>query len=264
MKNLTTDFLKLFVLFSCISYETYTQQAPVYQKHNTYEQFVNPAITGRDRYTFLNISERKSWLEKKYSPSITAIGSSFRLGSFNFYTPDKMLNKSRITARDRMGFGGLLMYEQNGPLGTLYSSFTYAYFIPLDKGSLTELSFGLSGQFMHNTINENILEPNDPDDPELLNLGHQPWTADGGFGIYFHTRQFQIGVSANELFQTPSTLDNADFYKIAVTISFRAVISFICIILIWNLLFMLQKWIIIQCIFLHNLKLIIKIITGLL
>jgi type IX secretion system PorP/SprF family membrane protein len=213
MNTLSTDCLRLLIIFSCISNEVFSQEATVYQKHNTYEQFVNPAITGRDRYPFLNISARKSWIGTINSPGIIAIGSSFRLGSFNFYTPDKMLNKSRMISKDRMGFGGLLMYEQNGPLGTLYSSFTYAYFIPFDKSSTTELSFGLMGQFMHCTVNSGLLDPNEQGDPELLNMDHQPWIADGGFGIYFHTKQFQIGASSNELFQTTSTIDDAGFYK---------------------------------------------------
>jgi type IX secretion system PorP/SprF family membrane protein len=205
--------LKLFVVFSFCPSIIFAQEAPVYLKHNTYEQFINPAITGRDRYTYLNLSNRKNWIGTRYSPSITAIGASFRLGTFNFYTPTKMLNKTRLLSKNRMGFGGLVMHEQNGPLETIYSSATYSYFLPLDKSSMTELSFGLLGQVMHYSINQNLLDPNEPGDPALLNINHQPWVADAGFGIYFHTKQFQIGASSNELFQTGSTLDDANFYK---------------------------------------------------
>jgi type IX secretion system PorP/SprF family membrane protein len=213
MISLSKEVVIILLITCGLLPEIKGQEIPIYQKHNTYEQFVNPAITGRDRYGFLNISYRKNWVSTQYSPSIFAVGGSFRLGAFHFYTPQKMLNKNKFISRDRSGLGGLLMMQQNGPLNIYYSSFTYAYFIPFDRSKMTELSFGLSGILVHNSINESLLDPNDAGDPKLIGLTNQPWRADAGFGMYFHTKQFQIGASVNELFQTSSSLDNTSYFK---------------------------------------------------
>jgi type IX secretion system PorP/SprF family membrane protein len=124
-----------------------------------------------------------------------------------------MLNKGNLMSKSRMGMGGFLMYDRNGPLANFYASFTYAYFVPLNYNSSTELSFGLSAQLSHYSINYNLLEPNDPGDPELENLDKLPVTADGSFGIYFHTKQFYAGISANELLKSVNPLENETYYQ---------------------------------------------------
>jgi type IX secretion system PorP/SprF family membrane protein len=189
------------------------QDNPVYSKHHNYEQFVNPAITGRDRYPFLNLSYKKYWIGTENSPGQTCLGGSFRLGHFNFYTPTMMLNKGKLLSKNRMGFGGFMMYDKDGPLATFFASVTYAYFIPLNRNSTTELSFGLSAQLSHFNINESLLEPNDPGDPELANLDKLPVVADGGFGVYFHTKQFWVGASANELFKSKNPLEDESYFQ---------------------------------------------------
>jgi type IX secretion system PorP/SprF family membrane protein len=202
MNKSSVDFFRLFVIFCCYSYGIFAQEAPVYKNHVSYEQFVNPAITGQDRYAYLNFSYRRDWGSSENSNSITAIGGSLRLGAFNFYTNHKLLNKNQMISKKRMGFGDLMMYEQNGPIRTYYNSLTFAYFIPFDKSSMTELSFGFLGQIMKYSVNGSLLDQNKPSDLELLKLEQKPLITDGGAGVFFHTKQFQIGASSNELFET--------------------------------------------------------------
>lgn len=187
-----------FFIISCSG--TLAQLAPVYYQHYNYEQFVNPAITGRDHSPFVSLSHKRYWITVDNSPHVTCIGGSFRLGRFDFYTPTKMLNKGWILSRNRMGLGALFMYEQNGPLRIVYGSANYAYFVPLNESRTTELSFGLSLQITHYDIDENLLDPADRGDPELQNDEKLPLVPDGGFGMYFHTKQFYAGISASELF----------------------------------------------------------------
>ena len=201
------------LLFAAFLHGSHAQNSAVYTKHYNFEQFVNPAITGRDRYPLVNLTHKRNWIGTKYAPTTTCIGGSFRLGNTNFYTPTMLLNKTGFIARDRMGFGGFIMAEQNGPLVRFYSSLTYAYFIPLNPNRTTELSFGLSAQLQHFSVNEDLLDPNDPGDPGLANLNNLPYTADGGFGIYFHTKQFHVGGSVNELFHTNSPIDDSRYFK---------------------------------------------------
>jgi type IX secretion system PorP/SprF family membrane protein len=131
----------------------------------------------------------------------------FRLGTFNFYTPDMMLNKTGLISRNRMGFGAFTMFENNGPLTYFTSQIAYAYFLPLSKYTLSELSFGLSLELSQFKIDENKLDPRDEGDPELTGLNDSYFYPESGFGIYYHNEQFQIGASVNELFQTPLPYD---------------------------------------------------------
>jgi type IX secretion system PorP/SprF family membrane protein len=183
---------------------------------------VNPAITGRDRYPLVSLSYKRNWIGTKNAPTTTCAGASFRLGTFDFYTPTKMVNRGRFLSRDRMGFGGFAMIGQNGPVTQFYSSITYAYFVPLNVSRTTELSFGLSAQLQHTGVNENMLDPNEPGDPALANLNDLPYHADGNFGMYFHTKQFHIGCSFNELFHTQSPLEDSRYYDNSTDYFFQA------------------------------------------
>lgn len=184
------------------------QYSPEYYKHFSYEQVINPAVTGRDRYPFFNFSSKKYWLSSSNAPFEICAGGSFRLGYFNFYTPSMMLNKGRILSKDRMGFGAFIMYEQNGPLGYFIAEADYAYHIPLNKNSTTELSFGLSLQLTDYNVNQGILDPLDPDDVVLNSLDKLPVVIDGDFGIYFNTEQFFIGASVNDLLRQDYQLES--------------------------------------------------------
>jgi len=204
------EYFLLFaaMLFLISVFELHSQSSPVYYQHYNYEQFVNPAITGRDLSPFAIISHKRYWMRTDDPPSTTCIAGSFRLGQYDFYTPKKMLNKGSFLSKSRMGLGALLMYEQNGPLKIIYSSFNYAYFIPLNKNRTKELSFGLSMQISHYDIDENMLDPSDPGDPELQNTDKLPIVPDGSFGLYYHSKQFYIGASANELFASQYPIED--------------------------------------------------------
>ena len=46
-----------------------------------------------------------------------------------------------------------------------------------------------------------MLDPLDPGDPELVNLSDRYLSPESGAGIYYHDKQFHIGLSVNELLQ---------------------------------------------------------------
>jgi type IX secretion system PorP/SprF family membrane protein len=188
---------------------SFCQYSPEYYKYYSYEQVINPAVTGRDRYPFINFSSKKYWLRTRNSPYEICLGGSFRLGYFDFYTPSMMLNKTDLLSKDRMGFGGFIMYEQNGPLGYFFIEPEYAYHIPLNKNGTTELSFGLSIQLTNYNINTGILDPLDKNDAELYNLEKIPLVIDGDFGMYFNTEQFFIGASVNDLLRQDYQIESA-------------------------------------------------------
>ena len=199
----------IILLQDLVPVQLFCQYSPEYYKYYSYEQVINPAVTGRDRYPFVNFSSKKYWLSSSNSPYEICLGGSFRLGYFDFYTPSMMLNKGKIVSKDRMGFGGFIIYEQNGPLGYFMAESDYAYHIPLNENSTTELSFGLSIQLTNYNINKGILDPLDKDDVELSNLEKIPFVIDGDFGMYFNTEQFFIGASVNDLLRQDYQIESA-------------------------------------------------------
>jgi type IX secretion system PorP/SprF family membrane protein len=184
----------------------HAQVSPLYAKHYVYEQFINPAITGRDLSPVLNISHKQYWLGTKDAPNSTGVGASSRLGSFDFYNPRKMLNRTSYTSRGRMGVGGLFIQENDGPMSSYVGMLNYAYFIPINDRN-TELSLGVSAQFMYFSVNRSMLNPQDATDPELNKLGNSSIVPESGFGIYYHNPQFYAGASINDILKSDMPFD---------------------------------------------------------
>ncbi len=181
------------------SLQLFTQVSPLYSNYYNYEQFINPAITGRDKSPIVNLSHKQYFFGVEGSPYTTCLGASMRLGTFDFYNPRMMLNRSKFFSRGRMGFGAMFIQDKDGPLNSYFGELSYAYFIPVNH-DYSELSFGLSAQIMHYSINRDLLHPDDVSDPEYLNLNNSKIVPESGCGVYYHDLQFYIGASVNDLF----------------------------------------------------------------
>ena len=193
-------FLSILIVV-CTSSALFSQTSPLYSKYINYEQFINPAITGRDKSPFIALSHKQYWFGVDGSPYSTCLGASMRLGTFDFYNPHMMLNRTNFFSRGRMGFGAMFMQEKDGPLNSYFGELSYAYFIPFEHTN-SELSFGLSAQFLSYTINRSLLQPEDATDPEFLNLSNNKLVPEAGCGIYYHDLQFFAGASVNDLLLT--------------------------------------------------------------
>ena len=184
-------------------------QIPLYYaKHYNYEYAINPAITGRDYYPVVNLSHKKYWTGVQDAPSTTCLGATMRFGTYNFYTPKMLVNKSKLLSKSRMGIGGFIMHEKDGPLNYLHGSLNYSYFIPLGN-SANQLSFGISAQVFHYGVNKSILRPLDEGDETLAELNSQKYIPEAGFGIYFHNDQFSIGASVNDMLLSDLSLTSS-------------------------------------------------------
>lgn len=192
----------IYFLIGTMSKGIIAQPAYENSKYYSYEQVMNPAATGRDRYPFFNFSSKKYWIGTPDSPFEVCMGGAFRLGRYNFYKPNMLLNKGSFTSRERMGGGGFMMFDQNGPLQYLVGELEYAYHLPLDASGTTELSLGLALNISNYNINTNLLDPLDPGDLVLANLNKQKPLLDGGFGIYFNTEQLFVGSSVKNILGT--------------------------------------------------------------
>jgi type IX secretion system PorP/SprF family membrane protein len=202
--------LLLFMNFLLLSLSA--QISPLYQEHFNYEQFINPAITGNNKMAIVNLSHKQFFYGIEGSPYSTCMATSMRLGSFDFYNPQKMINTTDFFSRGRVGLGALMMQEKDGPLNSYYAQFNYAYFLPI-KHANSELSFGLSIQFINYYLNKDILKPVDSDDPKILNANKNSMIPESGCGVYYRDPQFYIGVSVNDLLLSKRPLNESNIFK---------------------------------------------------
>jgi type IX secretion system PorP/SprF family membrane protein len=208
----------LYFLFLVTTIENaFTQPLFENTKYYSYVQVINPAVTGSNRYPLLFFSSKKYWINTPNSPYEISIGGYFRLGNNDFYKPNMLVNKTKFRSKERIGIGGFVFYDQNGPMGYFFSELEYAYHLPLNANGTTELSFGLSINISDYNINSTLLDPADMDDPLLTNSEKQAPVLDGGIGILFNTSQLFAGVSvkdilASRLFIDDSVNNNRDFF----------------------------------------------------
>jgi type IX secretion system PorP/SprF family membrane protein len=205
MKPGVKVYIGLWIVLSCTTLYVKSQVSPLYSKHYNYEQFINPAITGRDLAPVVNLSHKQYWFGTENSPNTTCFGASMRLGTFDFYNPKKMVNRTGLLSKGRMGLGALVMQEKDGPQRAFLAEFTYAYHLPLDAYD-GEFSFGLSAQLNSYGINKSLFRAQNDNDREILNLDYGKLFPEAGIGIYFHDAQFYTGASVNDLFLSKSPL----------------------------------------------------------
>jgi type IX secretion system PorP/SprF family membrane protein len=212
VRSMRPNLLRLVLLSSlvyfCIDYIA-AQGIPLYSENINYLQYINPAMTGSEKFPMIDLSYKQYWIGTTNSPGTMCLDGSLRLGSFNFYNPRMMLSNTGIFSPGRMGLGGLLIRESEGPLDSYSLTACYAYYIPLNYSN-TELSLGLSLHLLYYDINENMLDPIDKGDPKLTSLDQKHVSPESGFGIYFHNSQFRIGASANDLFLSSRPYDNVN------------------------------------------------------
>jgi type IX secretion system PorP/SprF family membrane protein len=194
------SFILIFSLFFS-AYYTKAQISPLYSEHVNYLQFINPAMTGLDKFPTINLSYKQYWFGTTNAPAVACFGGSLRLGALDFYGTKGMLDKTGLFSKGRMGIGSILMKESDGPLNSYCLSTSYGYYIPMNSSD-AELSLGLSIQLMYYSIDRSMLDPYDQGDPELITMNNNHIVPESGFGAYFHNSQFNIGASVNDLLLT--------------------------------------------------------------
>lgn len=204
--------LLIIVIFTVfLPYNIFCQYSPVYNHYFDNEFILNPAFTGRNYYPVVNAGIRKQWAGIDNTPATSFAGANFRLGSYNFYTPKMMLNKSKFESKERLGFGGYLFHDKDGPLQTNSLIATHAYFIPLGHG---ELSFGLSAKVLFYLVDKSMFKPMDEVDMYLLEFENKLLTFDSDFGVYYGLDQFYAGIAIGDLFESNNRLGkNSPFHN---------------------------------------------------
>jgi type IX secretion system PorP/SprF family membrane protein len=189
MKKANSIFIVCLWLLSSL---TIAQQMPHFTQYMMNDFFLNPAVAGTKENSPIRLTLRNQWANFNDAPKTQTL--SFHTNYF-----------------DNMGVGGILVNDKTGPLNQTGVELAYAYQVKINDDS--KLSLGLSGKVMQYVMDERKLTLDNPDDMAILGIIEKTVVPNAGFGAYYYTKNFHIGLSVPQLMQTAIRYD-ADLDKL--------------------------------------------------
>jgi type IX secretion system PorP/SprF family membrane protein len=163
------------------------------------QYLINPAFAGSEGFTSFNLTARQQWLGFENAPMTQAISGQTRILKTSYVSKSRSVKKrvKRKRPSGKIGIGGYLYNDQNGPIGRTGLELSYAYHMFIADG---QLSLGLSLSAYQFRVNTDDLVTASED--RLLDEARgSMFIPDGSVGVYYTYLPFYIGVSARNLFQ---------------------------------------------------------------
>ena len=183
-----SNTLKLTVLIcTCFIFSNfknaYAQTEPMYSQYMYNMLGVNPAYAGNREVLGLNFFQRNQWVGLRGAPKTTSLSL------------DQSIKEGKIGLGIQMYSDQLNVEEANGINGFLSSRIKVS-----DKGIL---SVGLSVGLMNYQFNSlDVLNRIRTDDNVFVTVIPSQWNPSVGFGLYYNTDQFYVGVSSPSLLKS--------------------------------------------------------------
>lgn len=176
--------INLALVLSCILYfspKAAAQHNPHYSLFMFNKLAINPAYAGSKEALSIAALYRYQWLNAVGGPQTANI---------NAHTP---------LLGNRVGAGIRLVNDQIGLVNTTYANMAYAYRLSLKNGSV--LSAGIGLEFDHGRYDWTKAEPLEANvhDPNLPMDEQARSTFNVGFGLYYTTPKFYIGLSMPQI-----------------------------------------------------------------
>jgi len=171
----------IYVALIVLSYTgSYAQQDPILTNYLSNSIAINPAYAGTSEALSINLVERVQWVGMSGGPNTTSFTTSTNL-------PNPHLGIGLFAYRDALG-----PTVETGMMGS------FAYRILFPKG---KLSFGVQFGFDYLGVDWNKLNPEDPSDPLINNQVKDKAALDAGFGMYYSSNLFFVGVASTHLLE---------------------------------------------------------------
>ena len=177
-----SNTLKLTVLIcTCFIFSNfknaYAQTEPMYSQYMYNMLGVNPAYAGNREVLGLNFFQRNQWVGLRGAPKTASLSL------------DQSIKEGKIGLGIQMYSDQLNVEEANGINGFLSSRIKVS-----DKGIL---SVGLSVGLMNYQFNSyDVANRITTDDKTFITIIPSQWNPSVGFGLYYNTDQFYVGVSS--------------------------------------------------------------------
>jgi len=174
---------KLHILFFLllIGSSVEAQQDPMFTHYAFNTLAINPAYAGsRDALTITGLY-RSQWVSFSGAPVTQTI---------TMHAPIKYF---------KIGVGFSVINDKIGPSNTSSVSIDFSYRIKL--GEKAKLAFGLKGGLNFKNIDLTSLNTKEENDPVFLENMNSKLLPNFGFGLYYFTERFYLGVSIPKLFE---------------------------------------------------------------
>jgi len=174
----------IFIVLSYASFEkVLAQTEPMYSQYMYNMLGVNPAYAGSREVLGLNFFQRNQWSGLRGAPKTTSLNL------------DQSINEGKIGLGIQMFSDQLGVEEASGINGFLSSR------IKVSENGI--LSAGLSLGFMNYQFNSlDVLNRIRTDDNVFVTVIPSQWNPSVGFGLYYNTDQFYMGISSPSLLKS--------------------------------------------------------------
>ncbi|MGE0770251.1 MAG: type IX secretion system membrane protein PorP/SprF [Cyclobacteriaceae bacterium] len=177
------------LLFGCwmllLALQSMAQQDPQFTQYMFNTLYYNPAYAGVEGVTKLTAMHRSQWLG--YQPTYGGGGAP----------TTQIISVDAPIFKFNSGFGGYIVNDQLGPQNNLEAQVSYAYHLGIKE---SKLSIGIRAGIYSQTINFDLYNPTDPDDPLLNAAGKESQIRpDLAMGIFFRQEKYYAGISFNHL-----------------------------------------------------------------
>lgn len=171
------------------------QQDPMFTQYMFNTLAYNPAYAGSKEYLSSNVLYRSQWYGwnnrgNGLHPDLTTGGAPVTQ-TFTIHSP---LN-------ERIGVGFSVVNDKIGVTESTVANFSYAYRIPFIEG---KLALAVQGGVLNFRADYADLIALDPllDDPAFMDLNPNIWRPNFGFGLYYHSDHFYLGISVPHLLES--------------------------------------------------------------
>ena len=189
------------------------QQLPVYSQYLYNKFLINPAVAGSDGYTSVNLTAREQWVGYYGAPRTYSFSVQSRLLKRSYIIKQRSARRRvyRPKYDGKVGLGGYVFSDKNGIIHRTGFQLSYAYHMWLQN--TTQLSMGLAFTGYHYKIDEEEINFEDPNEPLMnSNLRLGVFIPDATFGIYLLNAKYNVGFSADQLFEVAAKI-GSDAYK---------------------------------------------------
>lgn len=173
---------KIVILMLFIASVMNAQQLPLYSNYLMNKFIVNPAVAGTQDYFMVATNNRYQWVGITDAPRthILSVNGPHRTKS--------------------IGFGGAVFSDVTGPTSRTGAYFAYAYHFKVKENA--KLSLGLSGGILQYKVDGTQITLKEQGDFSLMNSVQTAYVPDFGFGAYYYTEKFYVGLSVPQFIQS--------------------------------------------------------------
>jgi len=203
MSGLKKNFLILiFALSFSLSEGQQTPEKPV--SYRVFNPFIfNPAITGSKDYSFINLT---AGFRDKVNSQLLCGDTRLKKTVPAYFPATETRQFSNV------GAGAAVYHDFNGSSRNIGVSASAAYHLPVNKKSLSFVSFGLAAKAVQNTLDYTGL------DDSLQSIpSKNTFFPNLDLGIYYYSPRFFAGLSATNLLGNPEDADSLGNTKIPVS-----------------------------------------------